>query len=167
MTGGYGLIVPAMLANILSYVVQRSMTHGRRYPTLYESQVERREDSPLHRGVFIRRAVEMIESADLDASEIRLPKLMHLLRFGEPVQIADGEGSLVALQVDPGSGLDGRTVAETIGTIDGATAVAVLRGDDIIVPRGPTLLSGGDRLLAVVRATAHESLRRIASERPE
>jgi CIC family chloride channel protein len=166
MTGGYGLIVPAMLANILAYVVQRSVTHGRRYPTLYESQVERREDSPLHRGVFVRRAVDMIESADLEASEIRIPKLMHLLRFGEPVRIAEGEGSLVALEVAPGAELDGHTVAETVGTIEGATAVAVLRGEDIIVPRGPTLLCGGDRLLAVVRETAHEPLRRIASRAP-
>jgi CIC family chloride channel protein len=163
MTGGYGLIVPAMLANILAYVVQRSLTHGRRYPTLYESQVERREDSPLHRGVFVRRAVDMIESGDLDASEIRLPRLMHLLRFGEPVRIAEGEGSLVALEVDPGSELDGRTVAESVGTIAGATAVAVLRGSDIIVPRGPTILRRGDRLLAVVHDVAHEPLRRSAA----
>jgi CIC family chloride channel protein len=163
MTGGYGLIVPAMLANVLAYVVQRSLTHDRRYPTLYESQVERREDSPLHRGVFVRRAVDMIESGDLDASEIRLPRLMHLLRFGEPVRISEGEGSLVALEVDAGSELDGRTVAETVGTIEGATAVAVLREDDIIVPRGPTILRSGDRLLAVVHEIAHEPLRRSAA----
>ncbi|MFQ5525235.1 MAG: TrkA C-terminal domain-containing protein [Thermoanaerobaculia bacterium] len=156
-----------MLANILSYVVQRSLTHGRRYPTLYESQVERREDSPLHRGVFVRRAVEMIESGDLDASEIRLPKLIHLLRFGEPVQITEGGGSLVSLEVGPGSGLDGRTVAATVGAIEGVTAVAVLREDDTILPRGPTVLCAGDRLLAMVREPAHEPLQRIASGKPE
>lgn len=162
MTGGYGLIVPAMLANILAYVVQRSLTHGWRYPTLYESQVERREDSPLHRGVFVRRAVDLIETGDLEASEIRLPKLVHLLRFGEPVAISEGEGYLVALEVPPGSGLDGRTVAEAVGTIEGSTAVAVLRDGEILVPRGPTRFQAGDHLLAIVKNEAQESLRQLA-----
>ena len=167
MTGGYGLIVPAMLANIIAYVVQRSLTDGRRYPTLYESQVERREDSPLHRGVFLRRAVDMIEFADLEASEIRLPKLIHLLRFGEPIRIADGEGSLVSLEIRPGSAMDGHTVAETVGAVGGATLVAILRGEEIISPRGPTILCAGDRLLAMVGEAAHEMLEKITSTPPE
>jgi hypothetical protein len=45
MTGGFALIVPAMLAK------QRVLTHGARYPTMYEHQVPRREGSAAHRGV--------------------------------------------------------------------------------------------------------------------
>jgi CIC family chloride channel protein len=161
MTGGYGLIVPAMLANIISYVVQRSLTHDRLYSTLYESQVERREDSPLHRGVFVRRAVDLIEAGELEVSEVRLPKLMNLLRFGEPVSISEAEGSLVALEIPSGSGLHGRTVAEAVGKIEGTTAVAVLRNGEIVVPRGPTRFQAGDRLLALVKGNAQESLQRL------
>lgn len=163
MTQGYGLIVPAMLANILAYVVQRSLTHGRRYPTLYESQVDRREDSPMHRGVFVRRAVDLMETADLDISEIRLPRLMNLMRFGEPVRLTEGEGSLAAIEVHSGSGLDARTVEETFGTLDGTTAVAVLREEEVVVPRGPTRFRGGDRILVLVKDDALAHVQRLAS----
>ena len=163
MTAGYGLIVPAMLANVLAFLVQRALTHGRRYPTLYMSQVERRELSPLHRGVFVRRAVDLLESGDLDASEIRLPRLMHLLRYGEPMRIAESDGALVVVEVGPGSRAAGGTIADTVGRIQSATAVAILRGEDMIIPRGSTELRVGDQLLAVVRSGAREPLEKLGA----
>jgi len=155
MTGGYDLIVPAMLANILAFLVQRSLTANSPYPTLYESQVESREDSPLHRGVFVRRAMEILEGGGLDPSEVRLPRLINLLRFGETIPVAEGEGMLVAVNIRPGSHLAGRTVARTIGTMEGATAVAVLRGEQLLIPRGDTLLQEGDQLLLVTTPDTH------------
>lgn len=162
MTGGYGLIVPAMLTNILAFMVQRSLTANSRYPTLYESQVETREDSPVHRGVFVRRALELIEGETLDRSEVTLPRLVSLLRFGDPIPITHGTAMLVALEIVPGSFLDGRTVAEGIGQTEGVTAVAVLRGEEMMVPQGPTELAGGDQLIAVATPAGHERLRDLA-----
>ena len=139
MTGGYGLIVPAMLANISSFIVQRSLTHGRRYPTLYEAQVPTREDSPAHRGVFVRRALEMIEGGAVDTTELTLPRLVTLLKFGNPIQRvrrsrhprgrAGRQGRLP---------LDGKTVVEAFGTLAGTIAVAILHGQEMIVPSGAT-----------------------------
>lgn len=158
-SGGYGLIVSAMLANVLFYPVQRGLTHGRRYSTLYESQVERREDSPLHRGVLVRRAIELMESSELESSEIRLPRLMQLLRYGEPIPITGTEGLLVEVTVEPGSALAGSCVADTVGAVEGVTAIAVLRGQEILVARGPTRFAAGDRLLAAVTGRqAHEEI---------
>jgi chloride channel protein, CIC family len=165
MTAGYGLIVPAMLANILAFLVQRRLTQGRRYPTLYRSQVERRELSPLHRGVFVRRAVDLLESGDLDASEIRLPRLIHLLRYGEPIRIGQTDGALVALDVGLGSEVDGRSIADTVGRVEGATAVAVMRAEDVLIPRGSTRLLAGDQVLAVVRGEARAALERMTAAR--
>ncbi|RPH55977.1 chloride channel protein, partial [bacterium] len=162
MTGGYGLIVPAMLTNILAFMVQRSLTANSRYPTLYESQVETREDSPVHRGVFVRRALELIEGGTLDRSEVTLPRLVSLLRFGDPIPITHGTAMLVALEIAAGSFLDGRTVAEGIGHAQGVTAVAVLRGEEMMVPRGPTELAGGDQLIAVATPSGYEHLRELA-----
>jgi hypothetical protein len=166
MTAGYGLIVPAMLANVLAFLVQRALTHGRRYPTLYRSQVEHRELSPLHRGVFVRRAVDLLESGDLDASEIRLPSLLNLLRYGEPIEIGEADGALVAVVVEPGAEVDGGTIAETIGRVQGATAVAVLRANEVLIPRGSTTLAAGDQVLAVVRGASREALERLAAAPP-
>lgn len=163
MTGGYGLIVPAMLANVLAFGVQRTLTAGRRHPTLYESQVERPEDSPVHRGVFVRRALKLLEGGHVERSELTLPRLVSLLEYGDPVPVTrDGLGSLVSTTVEEDSPLAGATVAEAIGTIEGATAVAVLHGDELLVPRGPTVLEVGDQLVALVTPEAHERLRELA-----
>jgi CIC family chloride channel protein len=162
MTGGYDLIVPAMLANILAFMVQRSLTAGSRYPTLYESQVPTREDSPLHRGVFVRRTLELLDKDGVETSQFRLPRLVNLLRFGESIPIADGEGKLVALFVGRGSELADRTVMETLGKLEGVTAVAVMREGELVVPRGDTRFQEGDQLLAVTASAVDRDLRRLA-----
>jgi hypothetical protein len=149
MTRGYGLIVPTMLATVVAYLVQRSVTHGRRFATLYPSQVESRERSPLHRGLFLRRGLEILDTEDIDARGIRLPQLVNLLRFGEPIPVAGKGLALVSVDVATGSALDGGTVATCVGILDGVTAVAIARGEEMIVPRGATELRSGDRLLAI------------------
>lgn len=163
MTGGYGLIVPAMLANILAFLVQSALTAGRRYPTLYESQVGSREDSPVHQGIFVRRALELIEGGTVDKSELTLPRLVNLLRLGHPIPVAKGGGLLVSIEVAPESGLDGKTVAATLGSQEGATAVAVMRGETMLVPRGPTKLASGDHLIAVVTPAGRRHLQDLAA----
>lgn len=167
MTGGYALIVPTMLANVLAFMIQRTLTAGRKYPTLYESQVESREDSPAHRGVFVRRAFEMIEGGALERSELTLPRLASLLQYGQPIPVTGEGGMLVAVEVAPGSGLDERTVQESLGAVEGTTAVAVLRGGKMLVPRGPTHLLAGDQVIAVATAEAHRRLRALAGEMGE
>jgi chloride channel protein, CIC family len=167
MTGGYGLIVPAMLANMSSFIVQRSLTQGRRYPTLYEAQVATREDSPAHRGVFVRRALEMIEGGAVDRTELTLPKLVTLLKFGNPIQVSDGAGILVAIRVGKGSFLEGKTVQEAFGPLEGTIAVAILHGKEMIVPRGATTLSAADQVIAMATSETYRKLRELGGENPE
>jgi CIC family chloride channel protein len=166
MTGGYALIVPAMLANISAFMVQRSITVGWRYPTLYESQVPAREDSAVHRGLFVRRALEIIEGGEVDSSEITLPRLASLLRFGQPIAVTQGTGMLVSLVIEPGAALDGRSVGEALGGVEGATAVAVLHGEEMKVPRGPTRLAAGDQVILVATTDAYLRLQELASKPP-
>ncbi len=166
MTGGYGLIVPAMLANISSFIVQRSLTQGRRYPTLYEAQVPTREDSPAHRGVFVRRALEMIDGGNLDTTELTLPRLVSLLKFGHSIPVTEKAGMLVAVRVAEESALGGKTVAETFGPLQGTIAVAILHGSDMTVPSGATLLSAGDQIIAMATPETYLLLRRLAGEEP-
>ena len=158
MTGGYALIAPAMLANILAFLIQRSLTHNSDHPTLYESQVETREDSPLHRGVFLRRAMDMLDTGGVEPKKMRLPRLMNLLRFGENIQVSEGGEILVTVDVEPGSDIVGRTVAETLGRTRGLTAVAVIRGSELLAPRGDTRFESGDQLLAMSHPDVHARL---------
>ena len=168
MTGGYGLIVPAMLANILSFLVQNALTAGSSHPTLYESQVESRDASPLHRGIMVRRALEIIDTGALDPAEMRLPRLVSLLRFGEPIPISEGEGMLVAYSIAASSPFAGRNIAGTVGRVGDTTATALLRGGQLIVPRGDTVIQAGDLLLAVATPDAASLLKRaVIGETPE
>ncbi len=165
MTGGYGLIVPAMLANISSFIVQRSLTHGRRYPTLYQAQVPSREDSPAHRGVFVRRALEMLEGGTVDTKELTLPRLVTLLEFGHPIRVADESSMLVAVRVAAASALDGKTIAEAFVALPRTIAVAILRGREMTVPGGTTRLSAGDQIIAMASPETYAKLREFSGER--
>jgi CIC family chloride channel protein len=158
MTGGYDLIVAAMLANIIAFLVQRSLTASSEYPTLYESQVETREDSPLHRSVFVRRALEMLDTGGVEPADVRLPRLVNLLRFGETIPIAKGESALVAVEVKASSRLTELNLADSLGHIEGLTAVAVIRDDELLAPRGGTRFQEGDKLLAVTTPAAQIEL---------
>jgi CIC family chloride channel protein len=163
MTGGYGLIVPAMLANVVAFLTQRGMTRDWPHPTLYPSQVESPADSPLHRGVFVRRAMELVEAGEVDAADVQLPRLVSLLSYGEPIRVSRESGLLVTLEIEPRSELDGGSVASEIGSVSGATAVAVLRAEEMLIPRGDTELRAGDQLLLVATPEAWKLLQERAS----
>jgi len=163
MTGGYALIVPVMLTNVLAFLVQRSTTRGWKYPTLFQSQVAAREDSPAHRGVFIRRAMEMVDAGLVKGPDLTLPRLVSLLSSDQPVPVTQDGGLLVGVIIAGGSDLAETTVEAGFGGIEGATAITVLRGREMIIPRGPTLLKEGDHLMAVVTASAHLKLKSMAS----
>jgi trk system potassium uptake protein TrkA len=104
----------------------------------------------------------MVEGGDLDRSELTLPRLVSLLRYGQPIRVSDEGGVLASFAVAPGSALDGATVAESVGWIEGATAVAVLRGGEMLVPRGPTRFQAGDQLIAVTTGEVRDRLREAA-----
>lgn len=163
MTGGYGLIVPAMLTNILSFMVQRAVTKDWKYPTLYVSQVVSREDSPVHQGVFVRRALRMLDDGTVPTENLTLPKLVSLLQYGEPIPINKSDGMLVGLYVERDSVLAGKTIAESVGKIQGATAVALIRGHEMVVSRGPTMVHGGDQMIVVATSAAYAQLKELAA----
>lgn len=165
MTGGYALIAPAMLANILAFLIQRSLTQNSAHPTLYESQVETREDSPLHRGIFLRRAMEMVDTGGVEPKKMRLPRLMNLLRFGENIQVSEGGEILVTVDIEPGARIVDQTVADTLGRVRGLTAVAVIRGSDLLAPRGDTRFEAGDQLLAMSHPDVHSRLLELVAGR--
>ncbi|MHC1586863.1 MAG: chloride channel protein [Candidatus Hecatellaceae archaeon] len=83
MTGNYELLAPLMLACALAYIVS-----GR--PTIYESQVLNRAESPAHRGEYMVDILEMLRVRDVmtrkvvtlrpEASAREFISLMHRTR---------------------------------------------------------------------------------------
>jgi len=100
----------------------------------------------------------------VDRTELTLPTLVSLLRFGHPIPVTDGAGMLVAVRVAEGSPLDGKTVAEGFEPLPGTIAVAILHGEEMTVPGGATRLSAGDQVIAVANEETYRRLRELAAD---
>ncbi len=149
MTGGYGLIVPSMLASALSFVVQRTAGARFRYSRLYESQVEGRLDSPVHYHRLVQGAMRILsgETAS-NVRNINLPDLSNLLRFDNTITIHGGKGRVFAFTLDSEDGsLVGQGVEEAFKVLAGLTLVAVVRGEEVLPPHQVEILEQGDRLI--------------------
>ena len=149
MTGGYGLIVPSMLASALSFMVQRTLGARFQYSRLYESQVEGRLDSPVHHQRLVQGALRIL-GGEMGRSlrGISLPDLSNLLRFDRAISIHDGKGRVFAYNLDSENGsLVGREAEEAFKNLVGLILVAVLRDEEVLPPDQISLLEQGDRLI--------------------
>ncbi len=148
MTGGYGLIVPAMLASALSFIVQRSLTVRARYPRLYEAQVEGRLDSPVHHLRLVQGALRLLEGGSLPEASLSLPDLCRLLRIGQSISIHGGKGRIFPLRLEAPEGpFIGRPAGEMLQGTPHLVLVAVVRGEEVLVPSAHVLLAAGDTLI--------------------
>jgi CIC family chloride channel protein len=157
MTGGYGLIVPSMLATSIAFVVQRTVGARFRYPRLYEAQVELLKDSPTHHKNLLQVAFELLKKdTQIDTSELSLPQLADLLRLDKTLSVHNGQVELFAMDISKRSKLAGRTVAQAFGEFPNLILVAVIRDNQVSVPRGAMVLSLGDRLLIAADVAAKD-----------
>jgi CIC family chloride channel protein len=167
MTGGYGLIVPSMLATTIAFVVERTISAGFKYPRLYEAQVELRSDSPTHLENMLKATFAVLERGPLvDLQNITFPHLASLLRHGTPIPIHGGQGSLLTMNIAENSQLANQTIAEVFEHFPQLIAVAIIREQKIHLPRGATELKGGDQLLIVAsETTTIEAFKQLARNR--
>ena len=148
MTGGYGLIVPSMLATTIAFVVERTVSANFRYPRLYEAQVELRTDSPTHHEGMLKAAFAVLEKGPLvDLHNVTFPHLASLLRHGTPIPIHGGQGRLLTVNIGKRSQLANRLIADIFEQFPDLLAVAIIRDQQVQLPRGSTRLAGGDQLL--------------------
>jgi len=163
MTGGYTLLVPAALAVVISYLVQRRLSERLRYRSLYEAQVESRADSPAHHSHHLEIALRILrEHQPQDVSSVGELDLVSLLRSGIPVELA-GDRRLVVGVLQPDSPYVGTTVAVSGRQLGGGDAniIAILRGEHMTVPNAKMRFEAGDRLILVVSAAYLDEVRRV------
>ena len=167
MTGGYGLIVPSMLATTIAFVVERTVSSGFKYPRLYEAQVELRSDSPTHLESMLRATFAVLERGPLvDLRNVTLPHLASLLRHGTPVPIHGGQGILMTVNLPDDSKFAGRSIAEVFDQFPELVVVAIIHKQQIQLPRGSSRLEGGDQLLiAASEITSVEVFKKAAASR--
>lgn len=60
-------------------------------------------------------------------------------------------------------GVVGLLLHQILPRLDFVPASFVVRGEEMLVPRGPTVLAAGDQLIAVATAAGYEHLRALAS----
>jgi len=162
MTGGYTLLVPAALAVVISYLVQRRLSEHLRYRSLYEAQVASRADSPAHHSQHLAIAMRILrEHQPQDLTHLGEIDLVSLLRSGIPVELSEDRRLVVGV-LRPDSEYVGTTVGASGRQLDGGEAniIAVLRGEHMTVPNAKTPLQAGDRLIVVASVGGVARLRR-------
>jgi chloride channel protein, CIC family len=147
MTGGYTLLVPAALAVMVSYLVQRRLAPRGLYQGLYEAQVTTRADSPAHHAEHLKIALRLLkERRVLDPDGVGQVDLLSLLRSGIPIELPDGKRLFIGV-LRPDSPWCGRP-AGADGSLEGETRLfTIIRGEHMRAPGPQTTLEAGDRLL--------------------
>jgi CIC family chloride channel protein len=166
MTGGYGLIVPTMLATSLSLIVQRAVGSRLPYPRLYEAQVEGRPDSPVHYRRLVESAFQILErQAKPSFGRVSLPGLDHLLRHGGSIAIHQGKGRIFGYGLDSAKDrLVGRSPAQVFGPESKLTLMAVVRSDEVMAKQEVDRFMPEDFLLLVGTGEAQEAFIRAHGE---
>ncbi len=97
--------------------------------------------------------------AKLIAEEMSLGDMMTLVRLRQ------GELAIVTEKLEQGAKADGQRIADLPLPPD-CLLMAVVRGEEILVPRGETVLQPGDEVLALVRGEAGRALHALLTRAP-
>ncbi len=157
MTGGYSLIMPAMFAVAISYLVQSQLTRNARYPSLYEAQVPAPQNSPVHYEMYYRAVADLLRDRKVKLEkDIFLNQLKEALTEGNaiPISTNGGDECLYTYELPEQTRLEGQQVRH-LGLKD-VLIVSIVRGKQEIIPIGSTVIRGGDKLVIAARPEAME-----------
>jgi Trk K+ transport system NAD-binding subunit len=102
----------------------------------------------------------------VDLRNVTFPHLASLLNHGTPIPIHGGQGRLLTVNIEKHSQLADRVIADVFEQFPDLLAVAIIRDQQVQLPRGSTRLAGGDQLLVVAsETTSVEAFKRMAGER--
>jgi chloride channel protein, CIC family len=151
MTGGYQLLVPAALAIMIAFIVQKQLSVSLRYPTLYEGQVVGRPDSPAHQIEQLETTIRLLAKRNINVPEtINHLNLSTLLDSGIPVDLPESRRLLVGV-IKKGSDCIGKRAdvcfpPEQDNEVD---LVAVFRGMKLLFLTHNLRVQADDRLLLI------------------
>jgi CIC family chloride channel protein len=164
MTGGFGLLVPAALTVMLSYLIQSSLSAHLKYQSLYEAQVPGRLDSPAHRLEQLEAIFRLLRDHQVSVPDTcEHLDLEALLVSGIPVDLPDGK-QLVSGVLGPKSPLTGETIQSALPedsfSNEDVEVVAVFRERQTLLPISHRQYKyrAGDQLLLIAWPQVSERL---------
>lgn len=161
MTGGYKLLVPAALAIMVAYIVQRQFSATLKYPTLYEGQVEGRPDSPAHQIEQLEATIRLLARRKVHVPQtISHVKLGSLLDTGIPIDLPESR-RLIEGTIKKGSKYIGKRaeVCFPPDQVNQTDLVAVFRGMKLLFPDEKLRFRADDRLLLIASPEGWEQKR--------
>lgn len=78
--------------------------------------------------------------------------------------LQDGRAEVVEMTAEPGSKVVGKALGDEIRTPKGSILGAVVRGDEVVVPRGGDRIEAGDTVIAFALSTVVEELGALFTE---
>ncbi|MBW7933494.1 MAG: chloride channel protein [Gemmatimonadaceae bacterium] len=164
MTGGYGLLVPATFAVLLSYLVQVRLTHGQRVRGLYEAQVTSRADSPAHHERHLQIALQILRDKGYAPQGADDRALVAAMQAGIAPSLPGGRRLYVG-RVTPESPLVGQAVSDTTSDLaeQGMVLVAILRDEHMLAPRPDVRLAPQDGVILLLNADADAAAQRVTA----
>lgn len=162
MTGGYSLLVPAALAVVLAYLVQKQLTVNLKYNSLYEAQVPGSSDSPAHRLDHLKTALKILDDrSSVDATSLGHVRLMSLLESGIPIDLPEDK-QLVIGTLSPKSPCVDTPIEENCLLEDNSDweIVAIFRGEHLVLPHPNTVLESEDQILILTPSQFQEEFQK-------
>jgi chloride channel protein, CIC family len=169
MAGGYHLLVPAGLAVMISYLLQRALSARLPYSSLYEAQVPTRADSPALYLENIQLALRLLARRDTAlAGEIGRIDLLRMLRSRVRFELP-GDRELALGEVKPNSPIAGQTIQELYQQLANYQfdIIAVMRREHVLLPHGKTILQPNDKPVYIAAPEAREPLSKFIAPLPE
>ncbi|NOZ70769.1 MAG: chloride channel protein [Chloroflexi bacterium] len=163
MTGGYHLLVAAALAVSISYIVEVLLTAKLKYNSLYEAQVEGREDSPAHHGDYLKAALHILRNHNISLSgEGEWVNLDRLLATGIPIDLEDDKQLRLGRLAEK-SPLVNQRVRDLLDLLpqdlkDEVRVSAIFRERHTLIPYGDLAFKPGDRVLFIATPRAWKAL---------
>ncbi|MFV0439111.1 MAG: chloride channel protein [Desulfopila sp.] len=158
MTGGYQLLVPAALAILVAYMVQRQFSSGLCYPTLYEGQVASRSDSPAHQLEHLETVIQLLARRNIHVPDtISHLNLSTLIDSGIPIDLPENRRILTG-RISQGSSYIGKTAADCFprDEDDQCDLIGIFRDEKLLFPHPGLVIARDDRLLAIATREAWE-----------
>ena len=165
MTNGYHLLAPAVLAVLISFVVQGALAKRVKYKSLYEAQVQGRADSPAHHVEHLRIALDLLQRRRIPTqAEVGHLDLVALLEQRIPVDLTGGKILMIGSLLKNSSCI-GKTIQSSCLTKGEKETeiVAILRNGELILPNKDIVLEEEDQLLLITSSEISEQLKKHIS----
>ncbi len=164
MTGGYGLIVPTMVAVVPAVLLQQALTRKAKYPSLYEAQVPSPADSPVHHDEYYRTTLSLLRQHRFHlADDVMMQEVAERLSSGQAVPLPGTSQSLYNVRVSPRSAAARKAIRDLPLPHD-TIIISILRHRSMVAVHGDTVLEPDDRVVVAAVAEAEQQVEQLFND---